>query len=92
MSEKLLNSYKLKMLDGQEMEGEFHTRCLRKFSPREGTELALEQKEWETMLRMNETEQGMKEDEEKESERENEDKETEDSREDRETTRRSPKE
>lgn len=47
VSEKLLNSYKLKTLDGQPLEGEFHARRLRKFIPREGTELATQQKEAE---------------------------------------------
>lgn len=47
-SERLLNSYKLETLDGQPVEGEFHARRLRGFVPREGTELAEQQKEVET--------------------------------------------
>ena len=42
---KLLNSYKLETLEGQPLEGEYHTRRLREFIPREGTELAAQQKE-----------------------------------------------
>ena len=45
--ERLLNSYKLETLNGQPVDGEFHTRRLRKFIPREGTELAIQQKEVE---------------------------------------------
>ena len=46
--ERLLNSYKLETLDGQQLEGEFHARRLRKFIPtREGTELASQQREME---------------------------------------------
>ena len=48
VSERLLNSYKLETLDGQPVEGEFHARRLRGFVPREGTELAEQQKEVET--------------------------------------------
>ena len=42
--ERLLNSYKLETLDGQTLDGEYHARRLRKFTPREGTELATQQK------------------------------------------------
>ena len=42
-----MNSYKLETLDGQPIEGEFHTRRLRAFTPREGMELAAQQKELE---------------------------------------------
>jgi hypothetical protein len=45
--EKLLNSYKLETLEGQPLEGEYHVRRLREFIPREGTELAAQQKEIE---------------------------------------------
>jgi hypothetical protein len=47
VSEKILNSYKLETLDGQPIDGEFHARRLRKFTPREGTELAAQQREIE---------------------------------------------
>ena len=47
ISERMLNSYKLESLDGQPLEGEYHARRLREFSPREGTELAAQQKELE---------------------------------------------
>ena len=43
--EKLLNSYKLETLEGQPLEGKYHARRLQKFIPREGTELAAQQKE-----------------------------------------------
>ena len=45
--ERLLNSYKLETLEGQPVEGEFHSRQLRAFTPREGTMLALQQKDLE---------------------------------------------
>ena len=45
--ERLLNSYKLETLDGQPLDGEYHARRLRRFTPREGTELATQQKEVE---------------------------------------------
>ena len=45
--EKLLNSYKLETLDGRQLDGEYHARRLREFTPREGTELATQQKEVE---------------------------------------------
>ena len=48
----MLNSYRLETLDGQPVDGEFHARRLRRFVPREGTELA-EQQEAE-MRRMEE--------------------------------------
>jgi hypothetical protein len=47
ISERMLNSYKLEALDGQPLEGEYHARRLRGFIPREGTELAAQQKEVE---------------------------------------------
>ena len=43
--ERLLNSYKLETLEGQPVDGEYHARRLRMFTPREGTELAAQQKE-----------------------------------------------
>ena len=51
VTEKMLNSYKLETLDGQQLEGEYHARRLRGFVPREGTELATQQKEWELEAR-----------------------------------------
>ena len=45
--ERLLNSYKVETLDGQLLDGEYHARRLRSFTPREGTELATQQKEVE---------------------------------------------
>ena len=50
IKEKLTNLYKLETLDRQRIEGEFHTRRLREFRPREGTRLAREQKELEEAL------------------------------------------
>ena len=47
ITEKILNSYKLETLEGQSLEGEYHARRLRRFTPREGTELATKQKEVE---------------------------------------------
>src|ERR1700678_4075029 len=45
VSKRLLNSYKLATLEGQQLDGEYHARRLRKFIPREGTELETQQKE-----------------------------------------------
>ena len=45
--ERLLNSYTLESLDGRLLDGEYHARRLREFKPREGTELASQQKEVE---------------------------------------------
>jgi hypothetical protein len=45
--ERMLNSYLLESLDGLPLEGEYHARRLREFKPREGTELAVQQKEVE---------------------------------------------
>ena len=50
ISEKLLNSYRLETLDGQQLDGEFHARRLRRFVPREGTELAANRKERELQV------------------------------------------
>ena len=47
ISERILNSYKLESLNGQPLDGEYHARRLRAFVPREGTELAAQQKEVE---------------------------------------------
>ena len=47
IAERLPNSYKLETLDGQLLDGEYHARRLREFVPREGTELATRQKEFE---------------------------------------------
>ena len=49
--ERLLNSYKLETSEGQPLEGEYHARRLRGFTPREGTELATQQKEIEEGIR-----------------------------------------
>ena len=43
--ERILNSYKLETLEGQPLDGEYHARRLRIFIPREGTELAAQQRE-----------------------------------------------
>ena len=47
VSERILNSYKLETLNGQPLDGEYHARRLRRFIPREGTELAAQQREVE---------------------------------------------
>ena len=47
VAERMLNSYKLETLEGQLLEGEYHARRLRGFTPREGTELAIQQEEFE---------------------------------------------
>jgi len=44
---RLRNSYKLEMLNGEAVQGEFHARRLRAFTPREGTKLAEEQRVFE---------------------------------------------
>ena len=48
ITEKLLNSYKLATLEGQQLDGEYHARRLRRFIPRKGTELEAQQREIET--------------------------------------------
>jgi len=48
--ERLLNSYKLEDLDGTLKTGEYSARRLRLFTPRDGTELARDQKELEDRL------------------------------------------
>jgi hypothetical protein len=47
ISERILNSYKLETLEGKQLDGEYHARRLRRFIPREGTELAIQQGEIE---------------------------------------------
>ena len=47
----MLNSYTLESLDGQLLDGEYHMRRLREFKPREGMELAAQQKEAEARRR-----------------------------------------
>lgn len=47
VSERMLNSYKLEMLGGQVLDGEYHARRIRRFIPREGTELTAQQREVE---------------------------------------------
>ena len=43
VTEWLLNSYNLELLDGEPLRGDYNTRRLREFILREGTELAAEQ-------------------------------------------------
>jgi len=50
VTEHLLNSYRLEMLEGVPLDGLFHARCLWSFTPREGTTLATAQKKFEDML------------------------------------------
>jgi len=50
VTERLLNSYKLEMLEGNSLNGLFHTRHLRSFTPREGTALAMAQEKVEEAL------------------------------------------
>ena len=50
VAEHLLNSYKLETLDGTALDGLFNARRLRGFMPREGTELAAQQKLFEEKL------------------------------------------
>ena len=47
VTEHILNSYKLETLDRQLLDREYHARQLREFIPREGTELAAQQKKLE---------------------------------------------
>lgn len=44
---RLQNAYKLETLEGASLQGEYSARRLRAFTPREGTELAMKQKEYE---------------------------------------------
>ena len=46
-----LNSYKLEMLEGELLRGDYSSRRLRRFVLREGTELAAQQKAFEIVLR-----------------------------------------
>ena len=50
VAERLLNLYKLETLEGTPLDGLFHVRRLRGFTPREGTTLAMEQKKFEEAL------------------------------------------
>jgi hypothetical protein len=52
-----LNSYKLETLEGALLKGDFSTRRLRAFTPREGTKLARDQDAYEERLQKKETEQ-----------------------------------
>ena len=47
VSEQILNLYRLENLDGSPKTGEYSARRLRAFTPREGTDLARAQKEFE---------------------------------------------
>jgi hypothetical protein len=47
VKERLLNSYTLESLEGEPLKGDYNARRLREFVPREGTELAREQKDFE---------------------------------------------
>ena len=47
VKERLLNSYTLESLDGEQLKGEYNARRLREFIPREGTELETEQRIFE---------------------------------------------
>jgi hypothetical protein len=47
ITERLCNLYKLENLDGTPIPGEFHTRHLHAFHPKDGTKLAEEQKQQE---------------------------------------------
>ena len=50
VAEHLLNSYRLETLQGTPLDGLFNARHLRSFTPREGTELATQQKKFEDEL------------------------------------------
>jgi hypothetical protein len=50
ISKQLRNSYELENLDGSPISGTFSARRLRAFIPREGTKLAIEQRELERKL------------------------------------------
>jgi transposase InsO family protein len=56
VTERILNSYKLEELDGTPLDGLFNARRIRSFTPREGTTLAAEQKEFEKELALKEGE------------------------------------
>jgi hypothetical protein len=53
----LVNSYRLETLNGDELEGLYSSRRLRRFTPRQGTRLAAQQAELETRLRAEEEEE-----------------------------------
>ena len=46
-----MSSYRLEILKWKLLSGEYNARRLREFIPREGTELAVEQKDFEAALR-----------------------------------------
>jgi hypothetical protein len=50
VTERILNSYKVKTINGMLLEGEFNARRLRVFEPREGTELAVVQRAYMEQL------------------------------------------
>ena len=58
VTEHLLNSYRLKTLEGVPLDGLFNVRCLRGFSPKEGTKSAMQQKTVEEWLASQESEAG----------------------------------
>ena len=58
ITEHLLNSYRLETLEGIPLDGLFNARHLRNFSPREGTELAAQQKVVEEHLASQELDTG----------------------------------
>ena len=66
----LRNSYRLENRNGSIIKGTFSSRRLRAFIPREGTKLAVEQKEFEERLK---AEGSLEEQEDEEEEEENED-------------------
>ena len=59
VTERLLNSYRLETLDGTPLDGKFSARCLRGFTPREGTELAMQQKKFEDRITVQEPDEDM---------------------------------
>ena len=68
VTKRLRNSYKLENLDGSEIEGTFSSRRLREFIPREGTQLALAQRELEERIAKENTEGEEEEDQVEEGE------------------------
>ena len=56
VTKHLRNSYKPENLDGSEIEGTFSSRQLREFIPREGTQLAMAQRELEEQISKENTE------------------------------------
>ena len=59
--ERLLNSYKLEELDGTPKPGEYSARRLRIFIPREGTDLAKEQRDVEERIAREDSEEAVEE-------------------------------